>query len=44
MHRAYGKGIIKEIKENIIKISFDDVERTFNFTVLINNKLINRIN
>lgn len=44
MHKAYGKGRIKEIKENIIKISFDDVERTFNFTVLINNKLINRIN
>ncbi|WP_027632328.1 ATP-dependent helicase [Clostridium hydrogeniformans] len=39
-HKIYGQGIIEELKDDIIKIKFNDIVRSFNFNVLLNNKLI----
>ncbi|MEW8956331.1 ATP-dependent helicase [Clostridium sp.] len=42
-HKIYGNGTVEELKDDIIKIKFNDIVRSFNFNVLINNKLIDRV-
>lgn len=39
-HSFYGEGVIKEISDDNIVINFSGVNRKFDFTVLINNGLI----
>lgn len=44
-HKTYGKGIIREIKEDSVKIVFDDKEsRSFSLRVLMENNILTMIN
>lgn len=39
-HSFYGEGIVSELKDNNITIKFSDMERKFDFIVVLNNGLI----
>lgn len=40
-HKAFGNGIIRDLKDNTIVIDFNGILRTFNFSILMNSNLLN---
>ena len=42
-HRTYGMGVIEELKEDKITISFDNTLRSFSLKVLLDNNLIQKV-